>query len=894
MAVLGKIFRHSVRSPYVLGLLASLVAALAAAAVLALGAENVGLVFLTAIAAVALYGGPGAGLVATLVALGLRIAQAFAAPRALPPVGRDDAVHFALFALVALCAGRAAAAGRRSVAKQVRAAMLARDERVTARLVRLQLVTAALSNAVTRAEVAAAVVEHGIAALEADAGSVLQLASGGTELEILRETGWSQGIVETYRRVPLDAPIPPAEAVRTREPVLIESRAARAAHYPQLAQEHPDVPYGTTASIPLISEGRTVGAMVLGFEKERTFSNDEVAFMLALAHQCSLALERARLYDAEYRARTSAEGAEARARFLAEASQLLATSLDFETSLRNLARLAVPRFSDWCAVHLVQDQSIRTLAVVHHDPALEEAFAAWAREHPIAADAPHGYAAVIRTGRAELIPEVSESEFASMPFSSEELATARSLKLRSNLCVPLVVQDRVLGAITFATTAESNRQYDRADLAFAEELAQRAALALDNALLYRRSQELYHAAQESNRLKDEFLATLSHELRTPLSVVLSWAYLLRTGRLDEPRTALALETIERAARSQAQLIDDLLDVSRIVVGKLRLDVRPVDLAGVVEAAIEVVRPAAEAKLIQLEVDLRRGLGLVHGDATRLQQVVWNLLSNALKFTGKGGRVEVRLERVDAQAEITVRDTGQGINPTFLRHIFDRFRQADNSTTRRQGGLGLGLSIVHHLVELHGGTVEATSEGEGKGACFRVRLPLIAVAVTPREPRLASGEASAGRPDGPPSLTGVRVLVVDDDPDACAFITLALEQQGAAVAAADSVAAALALHETFAPNILVSDIGLPGEDGYSLIRKLRSLEGEAGAGTRLPAIALTAYAGEAARERALLAGYELHLAKPVEPIDLLGAIARLVAERAMRPARRSVPPPPRSS
>jgi PAS domain S-box-containing protein len=386
-------------------------------------------------------------------------------------------------------------------------------------------------------------------------------------------------------------------------------------------------------------------------------------------------------------------------------------------------------------------------------------------------------------------------------------------------------------------------------------------------------------AEEANRLKDEFLATVSHELRTPLSAMLGWVQLLRTRRLLPDKQAQALETIERNARIQTQLIEDLLDVSRILAGKLRLEVEPVDLGQVVEQALETVRPAVEAKSIRLQPTIGSG-GRVMGDATRLQQVVWNLLSNAVKFTPRGGRVQVLVTRKDSAVEVTVSDTGQGISPDFLPYVFERFRQAEGGTTRKQAGLGLGLSIVKHVVEMHGGTVSVFSEGEGKGATFVVRLPLSAVLhrdVSP--PRLPRGVALASDLHCPPELEGLHVLVVDDEADTRELLRALLEGCQARVTLAASAQEGLEALQREPVDMLVSDIGMPGEDGYSFIRKVRALpQGKAG---RLPAIALTAYARVEDRTRALFSGFQSHVPKPVEPLELLAVLASL--------SGRSLPP-----
>jgi len=381
-------------------------------------------------------------------------------------------------------------------------------------------------------------------------------------------------------------------------------------------------------------------------------------------------------------------------------------------------------------------------------------------------------------------------------------------------------------------------------------------------------------AEEANRLKDEFLATLSHELRTPLNAILGWVQVLRTGKLDEATSARALETIERNAKAQAQLIGDLLDVSRIITGKLRLDFKPVELPRVIDAALESVRPAADAKGIQLAVDLGPLAFPVLGDADRLQQVVWNLLSNGIKFNSRGGRVEVLLRESAGSAAIQVSDTGIGIRPDFLPYVFDRFRQAEGSITRAHAGLGLGLSIVRHLVELHGGTVAVDSAGEGLGASFTVQLPLRAelreTALPAHDRRRSAGPSPAA--SLPDRLKDLRVLVVEDEKDTRDLVVMALRQSGAEVAAYDSVPEALAAFDLLPPDVLVSDIGIPEEDGYSLIRKIRSRD--PGSGGKVPAAALTAYARSEDRRRALEAGFQRHLAKPLDPAELVAAVAQL--------------------
>lgn len=392
--------------------------------------------------------------------------------------------------------------------------------------------------------------------------------------------------------------------------------------------------------------------------------------------------------------------------------------------------------------------------------------------------------------------------------------------------------------------------------------------------LLRREKAARQHAEEANRLKEEFLATISHELRTPLTSILGWAHMLRLGKLDADGIAKALETIEKNARAQTQLIDDLLDVSRVIAGKFQLDVSPVDPSSFIEAAIETARPAAEAKGVRIQKILDPAVGSVPGDSIRLQQVVWNLISNAVKFTPMQGLVQISLQRFNSHVEIKVSDTGVGISPEFLPLVFDRFSQADQRKTRRLGGLGLGLAIVRHLVELHGGTVRAQSPGEGQGSTFTVTLPIMPVyqvndAGAPEH--LAPGEASKSY-ESIDRLDGLKVLVVDDELDTRELLKEVLSQCGAEVLVAESVVEALKIVSASPPDLLISDIGMPDEDGYELIRRVRELP--VARGGKVPAIALTAYARLEDRMEALRAGYQMHVPKPVELAELAAVASSL--------------------
>jgi PAS domain S-box-containing protein len=389
-------------------------------------------------------------------------------------------------------------------------------------------------------------------------------------------------------------------------------------------------------------------------------------------------------------------------------------------------------------------------------------------------------------------------------------------------------------------------------------------------------QEARKARQEaefSNRVKDEFLATISHELRTPLTAVLGWIRMLRAGKLDPETQTKALEVIDRNVRSQAQLIEDLLDISRITMGKLRLDVRPVQPAAVITAAVESLRFAADARQIRIQTVLDSNAGPIAGDFERLQQVVWNLLSNAIKFTPKGGRVQIVLERVNSHIEIRVTDTGRGIRPDFLPFIFDRFTQSENVATRTHGGLGMGLAIAKAIMELHGGTITATSDGDGQGSTFIVNIPLMPMSreIPPDRvhPRAGWSDISL---ECPPEIAGLKILAVDDDSDTCDMIRTVLEQCGGIVQIATSAEAAMETFRTWGPEVVICDIGMPDVDGYEFIRRVR--EHERPLGRKVPSVALTAFARIEDRVKSLAAGYQMHIAKPVEPGELLTIVASL--------------------
>jgi signal transduction histidine kinase len=548
---------------------------------------------------------------------------------------------------------------------------------------------------------------------------------------------------------------------------------------------------------------------------------------------------------------------ESRMSLLAEVGALLASTLDRERMFPRLVRLAVPALGDLCAIDILgEDGTISRVACTHRDGTKEA----------LVLETPIGVGAVIHSGQPVIVSLAGETDLMTEAQNAERLRNLQQLRPRAWLVLPLTVHDRVLGAITFAIT-ESDESYDRVDVQTAEVVARQVALTLDGTRLRRDTEVARSATEAANRAKDEFLMTLSHELRNPLNAVSGWAKLLEDGKLGEEQARRAIEIILRNVNAQVRLVDDLLDMSSVVSGRMRLTIQPVNVGDVIAEALDAVRPGAEAKGIHLQSVLDSPGVPVSGDPGRLQQVVWNLLYNAVKFTPRAGRVLVKLQRVKSHVEIIVSDTGQGIRPELLPYIFDRLRQGDSPRSRPHGGLGIGLALVRHIAELHGGSVFAESPGEGHGATFVVKLPLMVAGV--REHAVA--QAKNGPPDTP-SLVGVRILVVDDDPAAVELVQEVLYQAGGEVRGTVTADEALRVLELWRPDVLVSDIEMPGEDGYTLIRKVRALTPERGGKTR--AVALTAFGRPEDRIRSLMAGFDIHVSKPVDPGELTAIVASL--------------------
>jgi signal transduction histidine kinase len=625
--------------------------------------------------------------------------------------------------------------------------------------------------------------------------------------------------------------------------------------------------------VPIVIAADIEGLLYLSNRSRRAFTDEDEAICVRLADQAAVAIRNAHLFAREQTARAQAEE-------LATVARTLTEGLDVDAIGERVVESVLGLFGARAAsLRLIRDDG--ALVGVAFGGLMQEWFAP-GHVLPPGPNSLSGRAVI--EGRAVWSTDVfSDPALALAPDVKKGMTTAGDGAV---VAVPLRAKDRLLGAVSVADRA--GRRFTDAEIGLLQAFADQAALAMERARLFeeaeqrRRDAEAARAeaeaaraeAEAANRAKDEFLAIVSHELRTPLTAMLGWSRMLRKGGLGPPQTARALEAIERNTDLQVQLINDLLDVSRIVTGKLDLDRRPLDLTTVVDMAIDSVQEAARKK----GLDVRRTFGadavIVDADPTRLHQVLWNLLTNAIKFTPDGGRVDLRLAGGNGRAVLTVTDTGGGIAPEALPYIFERFRQADSGPTRNHGGLGLGLAIVKYLVELHGGTVTAASDGIGMGTTFVVSLPLAADGDRVQAPRFA-GPDHASRITELPALIGVRVLLVDDEADSREILTAVLAAQKATVKAVGSADEALALLRTFGPDVLVSDVRMPDKDGYALIRELRAHEGDRQ--PRLPAVALTAYATYDDHQRAIMAGFDVHLGKPVEPL----ALARMVGVLARR-------------
>lgn len=674
-----------------------------------------------------------------------------------------------------------------------------------------------------------------------------------------------QELVEQLRNFPLNLEQSRgvAEVIRTGKSQLAAVVSANQMQSSTIELEHLELLQQLAPKsgmcVPLIARGEVLGAITLvSSDEHRSYDTNDLMLAEELARRAAIAVDNARLYqEAQYSQQVAVRAASRTARLQA-VTAALSESLTPSQVAEVIAQQGMETLGAKSALVALLTENSTELEIVRAVGYKQELVDAW-RRFSINASVP--LAEAVRTGKP-IWQEPTLTRAAHYPHLAEFYA---QYNYSYWISIPLMVKGRAVGGMSLSFT--ENHEFNQNDRSLVLALAQQCAQAIERATLYEAEQNAREAAEAANRIKDEFLAVLSHELRSPLNPILGWAALLRKHKLDAKTTDRALETIERNAQVQTQLIEDLLDVSRILQGKLSLNIYPVDLASTIQAALETVRLSAEVKSIKIHTTFEPNLGKVLGDSSRLQQIFWNLLSNAVKFTPGGGRVDIRLERLDSFAQIVVKDTGRGINPDFLPYVFDCFRQENSTTTRKFGGLGLGLAIVRQLIELHGGTVEAKSEGEDRGATFVVRLPLMPMQPQPQRESTESESSS--------DLNGIKVLVVDDDTDTREYIVFLLEQQQANAIALPNAREALATLTEYLPDILLSDIGMPDVDGYMLIRQVRKLT--PGEGGQIPALALTAYAGEIDRERALEAGFQGHVSKPVDPDNLVVAIANLLQQ-----------------
>lgn len=622
--------------------------------------------------------------------------------------------------------------------------------------------------------------------------------------------------------------------------------------------------FSSAMVVPLKVRGKVLGVITfVNSESGKHYKNEDLALAEDLARRAALAIDNARLFRNERETRRAAERTSHFLSRLLEVSTALSEALMPEKVPLAIIQQGVKSLGAYAGVIVKLSDDENKLEMINSVGFPEEVVSRW-KNFEVSQKVP--IAEAVRLGRPVLIE--------SMERFSDEYPALGPLASISQSCslaaLPIIVKKKVVGAMGFSFLEPQIFRED--DRAFMLALSHQCAQALERALLYENEQRLRTQAEEASRMKDEFLATVSHELRTPLNAIVGWSNLLVTNKLEPEVSARAIETIKRNATAQAQIIEDLLEVSRIITGKLRLNPDFVELETVIKTALESLQPAIETKNINVKAEFDSEASMFWGDADRLQQIMWNLLSNAIKFTPKGGEIEVKLERGDSQTRIVVKDNGQGISKEFLPFVFERFTQADGTTARKYGGLGLGLAIVRHLVEMHGGAIKVESAGINKGTAFTVNLPFKAVQIIE-----AGGDEflpsfpSDDETEDYPKFEGARILVVDDEADARFLLTTMIENCGASVASAASAPEALEIFKQFKPHILISDIGMPEEDGYSLIRKVRALDSDNGA---VPAIALTAYAREEDRIQAEQAGFQLHIAKPVKPGELLKAIQKL--------------------
>ena len=761
---------------------------------------------------------------------------------------------------------RAAEAAEASAATlAVEAVERARADRLRTYLQHLQDVTAAFSRSGTASEVAEAFVAAAEALFGGKAGALYKLVPGWGVLELVASPRYADTVARLNARVPLEAETPSTEAARMRCTVVVQDLEQMKRRFPALVAGLRKIDATSCVALPLIFEDRVIGAVGFASKDRLEFDADDARFLEAIAAQCAIALSRAEAYEQTGRAR-EAEGAHRlrMEKLLTHAERLQAATAALSRSLTASDIAGAVMTTGLRSMGAVT----ATIARVGSGGELEIVASVWPKADADRQQARDGTdeqtlsAEAVRRRIAVVVRSPHEWE-RRFPASAAE---ARTAGLTSCVAVPLIHEKRIRGTLTFAWNDEFTPDAD--EVRFMEALGTQYLAALDRAEAYEAERKARQVAEESGRAREAFLATVSHELRTPLNSILGWADMLRRPALDPSRVRQGLDTIAKSARIQADLIDQLLETSRIVAGKAQLRMSASTPALIIESAVDVVRPAAEAKGIALDVRMESPAEAYWCDPQRLQQVLWNLLSNAVKFTPAGGRVSLTQRNTPGGTEFTVVDTGIGIPKNFLAHVFDPFEQADSSSTREYGGLGLGLAITRHLVQLHGGTIHAESDGPGRGARFIVELPVRRVLARqdPIRPWPGSGPVD---PAPLPILEGVSVLVVDDDPSAREMTATGLSETGAYVTAVESADEALAMLRQARFDVVVADIGMPAKDGYALMRELRSSGDREMA--RIPAVAVTAYTSQRDRTAALEAGFQAHLPKPVD----LSALAEML-------------------
>lgn len=763
-------------------------------------------------------------------------------------------------------------------------------QRAALRMDRLQAIMTDLGSALTTADVAEAVVGHGLAAVSARAASIWTISessksSKSSKASKLLLSSLSEAERKDWIPVDLMEPGPSADAVANETPVFVASREELVRRYPDAARRAASV--CASATVPLVVRGRVWGVLQFSFDRDRELDAGERGFLGLVGAHCAQGLYRASIYEGEQRARHELAllyGLVDSVNRATTLSDVYDAALDVVHRALEVDRSSILLFDDEGAMRFRASRGLSAtylIALDGHSP--------WTRDtkNPV-----------------PLLVEDTEAHAASRSHRDE----FRREAIRALGFFPLMHDGRLLGK--FMVYSAHPRVFTDDEVRLAQTIASQISQAVVRKLSEAEAQQARTAAEYASRMKDDFLAVVSHELRTPLSSITGWAAILQSGRKNDPATlAKGLAVIERNAKAQATIIEDLLDVSRIIRGQVVLDARPIALVPLIAETMESLRTSANAKEIDVALEAEDDDFLFVADPERMRQVAWNLLSNAIKFTPPRGQVRVRLRREAGAVVVEVADTGRGISTEFLPHVFDRFRQADASTTRREGGLGLGLSIVRNLVELHGGQISVTSEGAGKGATFTMRLPVRAVVDEPisssdasrrrgaspggvgERPGASLGKEPDGRPVAPAQpvdptsrelasrLDGVRVLVVDDQPDAREMLSEALSSYGAVVSVASSAHEAMGVLSSFHPEVLVSDIGMPDEDGYALLRRVRALPGpERG----VPAVALTAYARIDDARRAKVAGFHSHVAKPTRPESLAAAVADALGRHATAP------------